>query len=269
MLDFCDTCIFCNAIFAFCITISSSLLCRSLKREAARYSKVQPSTGGAQLETGKYKVVKDTGPIKPTSTHIKIGFVIQDSIPHGLLDALLKSTHMLCSLGPLLKEHSSNRGIGKTLHMGFWRRYSTSLYESADFKNHWSKWWATFNEPVWKLASELLRKHFPTVYKILDKVRTPYKFGSWHMAALNVNVAVTPHADKEDHLEGICCVIALGDFDGGELCFPSKLVCVKMRHGTIVLFHSAQYEHVVSRFIGTRFSIVLFSDENVIKNHIR
>jgi hypothetical protein len=53
------------------------------------------------------------------------------------------------------------------------------------------------------------------------------------MAVLNVNLAVTPHCDTFDCIEGICCVIVLGEFKGGELCFPDELICLKVKHGTI------------------------------------
>ena len=121
---------------------------------------------------------------------------------------------------------------------------------------------------MWKLASDLLKQHFPSVHKILQGVRVPHKFGSWHMAVLNVNLAVTPHCDDFNHIEGVCCVIVFGEFDGGELCFPDELICVKVKHDTIMLFHSKKFKHVVSKFIGTRFSIVLHADESVIKNDI-
>lgn len=228
--------------------------------------KIKPTAVGAVVPTHLFKLVEASGPIIGKNA-TAIGYLLQDSIPDTLLLGLLRSTHTLCSSGPLKKKYSRMRGKGLTMRMGFWRTYSTVLYESADFKNKWSRWWALVNEPVWQHASHLLKQHFPSVHKTLQRVHAPHKFGSWHMAVLNVNLAVTAHCDSSDHIGGICCVIVLGTFDGGELCFPDELVCIKVKHGTIVLFHSREYEHMVSRFIGTRFSIVLYADEKVIQNH--
>jgi hypothetical protein len=105
-----------------------------MKIGAIEYSKVQPTTAGSLIITKKYKIVEVSGPIttKPATT---IGYLLQESIPHILLHTLVQSTHILCSFGPLQKKYSSKRGEGLTMRIGFWRRYCTILYESADFKN--------------------------------------------------------------------------------------------------------------------------------------
>lgn len=246
------------------------LCCRRLRGELelGKRLQIQPTTAGAKVRTPLFDLVEASGPIAAQNNATAIGYLLHDSIPDILLLGLLRSTHTLCSVGPLKKKYSSTRGGGLTMRIGFWRRYSTVLYESADFRNKWSRWWASVNRPVWQHASDLLKQHFPSVHKILQRVHAPHKFGSWHMAVLNVNLAVSPHCDDWDHIEGICCVIVLGEFVGGELCFPDELVCVKVKHGTIVLFHSRKFRHVVSRFVGIRFSIVLHADEEVIKNHL-
>jgi hypothetical protein len=245
------------------------LCCRRVREEAIGYSKVQPTTSGSLIVMPKAKIVDKTGPIIAKSG-ATIGYLLagQESITHTLLHTLLESTHILCSKGPLQKKYSSKRGEGLTMRIGFWRRYCLALYESADFKNKWSRWWATVNQPLWKFASNLLLKYFPTVHETLERVRVPHKFGAWHMAVLNVNLAVTPHRDDFDYKEGICCLIVFGEFEGGELCFPEEIVCIKVRNGTIVLFYSRMFTHVVSMFIGTRFSVVLHADEEVIKNDL-
>ena len=59
--------------------------------------------------------------------------------------------------------------------------------------------------------------------------------------------------------EGLCFLAALGDFEGGELCFPQLQIVVKLKPGQVVTFSSYLLLHgnlLITRRI--RFSIIYF-----------
>ncbi|PKY45328.1 hypothetical protein RhiirA4_401076 [Rhizophagus irregularis] len=62
---------------------------------------------------------------------------------------------------------------------------------------------------------------------------------------------------------GLCFLVALGDFEGGELCFPQLQILVKLKPGQIVAFPSYLLLHGNLPIIrGIRFSIVYFVHAN-------
>ncbi len=105
----------------------------------------------------------------------------------------------------------------------------------------------------------MLKMFFPTIYKVYELVDLPWKFGVWMGASLNINFATKLHNDGTDFEEGICCIIAFGDFEGGELWCPSECVHIKFGEGDVFLFHSYKFKHVVKNFVGKRYTIALFT----------
>ena len=84
-------------------------------------------------------------------------------------------------------------------------------------------------------------------------------FGIFPTIAINFNVISNYHWDSNDTPEGLCFLVALGDFEGGELCFPQLQIVVKLKSGQVVAFPSYLLLHgnlPITR--GIRFSIVYF-----------
>ncbi|CAG8851010.1 11598_t:CDS:1, partial [Racocetra persica] len=75
------------------------------------------------------------------------------------------------------------------------------------------------------------------------------------------------HWDDHDEPNSLCVLITLGDFEGGELCFPQLQVVVHLRPGQVVAFASCLLLH--SNFIvtkGIRHSIVYFVHDTFFYN---
>jgi len=83
------------------------------------------------------------------------------------------------------------------------------------------------------------------------------------MIAINFNVISKYHWDSNDDPNGLCFLITLGDFEGGELVFPQLQIVVKLKPGQIVAFPSYLLLHgnlPITK--GIRFSIVYFVHES-------
>ena len=87
----------------------------------------------------------------------------------------------------------------------------------------------------------------------------PRSFGIFLTIAINFNVISNYHWDSNDTPEGLCFLVALGDFEGGELCFSQLQIMVKLKPGQVVAFPSYLLLHgnlPITR--GIRFSIIYF-----------
>ncbi|RHZ62057.1 hypothetical protein Glove_344g83 [Diversispora epigaea] len=63
-------------------------------------------------------------------------------------------------------------------------------------------------------------------------------FGIFPIIAINFNTISDYHWDENDASNCLCCLVLLGDFQGGELYFPQLRTLVPLRPGQIVTFSS-------------------------------
>ena len=80
----------------------------------------------------------------------------------------------------------------------------------------------------------------------------PKSFGIFPIIVINFNTISDYHWDEHDEPNSLCCLVTLGDFDGGQLCFPQLQIVIPLRPGQIVAF----WNFPVIR--GIRNSIVYF-----------
>jgi len=118
-------------------------------------------------------------------------------------------------------------------------------------------------EPLSTSINEFVREYYGELYGKLEKlswgVFGPKPFGAFPMIAINFNTISDYHWDEHDEPNSLCCLVALGDFEGGELCFPQLQIIVPLRPGQIVAFSSRLLLHgnfPITR--GIRHSVVYF-----------
>jgi hypothetical protein len=91
-------------------------------------------------------------------------------------------------------------------------------------------------------------------------------FGAWAVVAINCNLdpvnGIAAHRNSHDYKDGMCWTVPFGTFTEGNLYFPELRVTVEYGTGDVAAFQSLQ-EHQVQYFKGNRFSLVLFSHNNV------
>src|SRR5436305_14524833 len=85
------------------------------------------------------------------------------------------------------------------------------------------------------------------------------KFWNFPMIAINFNTISDYHWDEHDEPNSLCYLVALGDFDSGQLCFPQLQIVIPLKPGQIVAFSSRFLMHENFPVIrGIRHSIVYF-----------
>ncbi|KAH9911423.1 uncharacterized protein B0H18DRAFT_892829 [Fomitopsis serialis] len=80
---------------------------------------------------------------------------------------------------------------------------------------------------------------------------------------VNLNVVTRAHRDSKD--DGVCLVLPIGEFDGGELCLVEPGLIIPLRHGEFAVFPSCDFTHFNMHYTGTHASIVLQSDREMCK----
>jgi hypothetical protein len=117
--------------------------------------------------------------------------------------------------------------------------------------------------PLSNSINQFLEKHYLGLYEKLSKLKwgpfAPRPFGVFPMIAINYNTISDYHWDKHDDPNSFCCLVVLGDFEGGELCFPQLKIIVPLRPGQVLLFPSRLLLHgnfTITK--GIRHSIVYF-----------
>lgn len=80
---------------------------------------------------------------------------------------------------------------------------------------------------------------------------------------VNINVTTAAHRDSKD--DGICLVLAIGDFEGGELVLYEPGLIVPLWNGDFILFPSCDLTHFNLHYKGKRSSIVLNTDREMAK----
>ena len=118
-------------------------------------------------------------------------------------------------------------------------------------------------KPLSDSVNRFLQDNYKNMYEKLSELKwgpfAPKSFGIFPMIAINFNTISDYHWDEHDEPNSLCCLVALGDFDGGQLCFPQLQIVIPLRPGQIVAFSSRFLMHgnfPVTR--GIRYSIVYF-----------
>ncbi|RHZ79685.1 hypothetical protein Glove_142g5 [Diversispora epigaea] len=96
--------------------------------------------------------------------------------------------------------------------------------------------------PLSICINKFVQEHYKGLYEKLLKLEwgsfAPKLFGIFPMIAINYNTISDFHWDEHDELNSLCFLVALGDFVGGELCFPQLQIVVPLQAGQIVAFSS-------------------------------
>ena len=82
---------------------------------------------------------------------------------------------------------------------------------------------------------------------------------------INLNVATAAHRDSKD--DSLCLVLAVGDYEGGELVLYEPGLVIPLQNGDFVLFPSCELTHFNLHYTGRRASIVLHTDREMAKWH--
>ena len=169
------------------------------------------------------------------------------------------------------KSHGSKDFLNNfTEHFGAYARYNMLPYTSSNTaSSHNILHRECVNnllhnlQPLSNSVNKFVKEYYEHYYMKLSKLTwgpfAPRSFGIFPMIAINFNVISNYHWDEQDEPNSLCLLVALGDFEGGELCFPQIQIVVKLRPGQVLAFPSRLLLHgnfKVTR--GIRYSVVYF-----------
>ncbi|KAF0532736.1 calnexin independence factor cif1 [Gigaspora margarita] len=125
--------------------------------------------------------------------------------------------------------------------------------------------------PLSTSVNEFVRKFYGNLYEKVEKLAwgpfAPRPFGIFPMIAINYNTTSDYYWDEHDEPNSLCCLVALGEFEGGELCFPQLQIVVPLQPGQVVAFSSRLLLHGNFPLTkGIRHSIVYFVHETFFHN---
>ena len=88
-------------------------------------------------------------------------------------------------------------------------------------------------------------------------------FGIFTSRSLVINANTNNHKDLADVCQGWCAIVVLGDFLGGDACFPQLGVKIDCPPGSVVFMRSYAVEHYIGSYRGDRYSVVHFTHQTV------
>ena len=92
---------------------------------------------------------------------------------------------------------------------------------------------------------------------------SPHSFRLFTYAAVNVTSTSKEHWDNKDYKW--CCIIPLGDFEGGAIRFPELKVDIHVKQGDLLIFKSRKLLHKALPALGKKSSIVLTNHRSVLR----
>ncbi|RYP72174.1 hypothetical protein DL770_008004 [Monosporascus sp. CRB-9-2] len=86
------------------------------------------------------------------------------------------------------------------------------------------------------------------------------------LCVLGINSFTERHVDKNDIKYGFASLIPLGDYKGGDLCFPQLGIKLDYQPGACVVFRGAELQHFVDDWTGYRI-FLLFTNHQVVRDY--
>ncbi|RHZ49680.1 hypothetical protein Glove_518g12 [Diversispora epigaea] len=161
-----------------------------------------------------------------------------------------------------------------TEHYGAYRLYTDLPYTSSNSaSSHNTDHQSCVDElirslvPLSNFVNKFIQDNYNSMYlKLKNLSLGPFalrSFGIFPMIAINYNIVSNYHWDLSDASNCLCCLIPLGNFQGGDLYFPQLHVRVPLQPGQVVAFDSHHLLHSNLPLIsGIRHNIVYFVHQN-------
>jgi len=176
-------------------------------------------------------------------------------------------------LEPKLEKFKDRRGNRKGTALGFWMarghsRVTDQVYASPAFKNSKQE---ILEEFGWLggLVSKALLQNFPHIAQTYASISSAFRpFGLFSLMMPFKGGSSHLHLDRNDAHGGVCAVVALGKFEGGELEIVSPnsslhlQIC--MNAGDLLFFRSHELEHRNLRINGDRRVLVFVSQNSLL-----
>jgi len=235
-------------------------------REEKKRSRIRTITVVVPHTKGQEQNIPEKSLRLEHSTHIvepcgdTVIQLFKRAIPKALLEQLLESLNVLLENLPP-HETLSNRGKEKTYHLGCWRKSMKEPTITKQTNHPASREFLQKNAELFDFVSKVFHQHYPKLYEVYSKVSMPEKLvGNFGTVAVNVDYATEPHYDSDDFSNGLCWVMPIGNYTGGELRFFGLNIEVDLQPGDLICFQSKHLLHGNNPYEGIRHSLVFFTN---------
>jgi len=216
----------------------------------------------------EYKIQEETD-LVDTYKGVYFSFLKNIFPNREMLDSLWENY-----LEEALKTFSDRRGKREGVSLGFWlaRGHYDKVYATPATKEDKGKEIIDRFSWLGEYVSKILSRNFPDMEKLvygqIDKQYRP--FGLFSLMMPFTGGSSSLHIDSNDVHGGFCCVVALGDFEGGELlldCPEHQLrAVIEMKPGDLFFFRSHSLAHQNLSIIGGERKVIVFVSHNSLFN---
>ena len=88
-------------------------------------------------------------------------------------------------------------------------------------------------EPLSNTINQFINDNYSNMYEKLSKLSwgpfAPKPFGVYPIIVINFNTISDYHLDSYDEKNSLCVLVALGDFEGSELCFSQLKIVIQLK----------------------------------------
>eukprot|EP00027_Filamoeba_sp_ATCC50430_P009006 CAMPEP_0168560620 /NCGR_PEP_ID=MMETSP0413-20121227/11158_1 /TAXON_ID=136452 /ORGANISM="Filamoeba nolandi, Strain NC-AS-23-1" /LENGTH=332 /DNA_ID=CAMNT_0008591935 /DNA_START=223 /DNA_END=1218 /DNA_ORIENTATION=- len=164
---------------------------------------------------------------------------------------------------------TTRRGDGNAKHIGWWTTRGKGFDQAIPTTNSTPSVAKLLysSVPLVQATSPVVKYLFPAAAMLYETVPSHFRpFDLWSLMIANFISPQTAHTDYEDVASGICCLIPLGEFAGGQLYFEQLKTTIHCQPGDCILFRSDVLKHKVLPFDGLRMSVVFVTHARFIKH---
>ncbi|RYP39850.1 hypothetical protein DL767_001969 [Monosporascus sp. MG133] len=114
------------------------------------------------------------------------------------------------------------------------------------------------------MAPEEYNECIETFRALPKPMRMSVSVPNWvTLFALGINTFTERHCDKTDVKHGFAALLPLGNYTGGNLCFPQLGLKLEYKPGACVIFRGAELEHFVEDWHGYRIFVACTNHQPV------
>ncbi|KAI1074734.1 hypothetical protein F5B20DRAFT_595935 [Whalleya microplaca] len=101
-----------------------------------------------------------------------------------------------------------------------------------------------------------------------EEKRLPVSEPNWStLMVLGYNSFTERHADSGDLKFGFAVLVALGAYEGGDMCFPQLGLKLDYKPGCCMMFRGAELQHFVADWTGNRIFLI-YTNQQAVRNYI-
>jgi hypothetical protein len=235
-----------------------------------------------QFERGRFRTITTEGKRRHImlrgSDHSILGYIvpaaciIDADYQHSLRTAVEQLPTFTKSQNDANK--GGTRGLKSSRAYCAWCPYTQEPRASANYTKDGdsAKQFVQHIKPLWDNASEILRQVFPRIHHSYQSFKLPTGLermaGQWMGMTINTGTLEDPvcckeHRDIKVAKYGISCLLALGDFEGGDVILWELKTAVSLRPGDLLFLRDNLITHSNTWVKGVRHSIVAYTRQDM------